>query len=345
MTTSGPPANLTPTNLTPAERKRWERMQRTRQNIRGRKNPATMPDRIARTSAFAPRNRGLVTDSTFTRVYEVPGYSVVEVRGRELGSQHRDALVAAFRLPREKFIIDNPAYQPGTFIPRFIAYHQTQTTWRELLMKMGKTHHVNNLMTLVAVFQEIQQVVILVHEGRALDQIEAKARGSTRRNLMGNRDHAGGSSPLLSEVKWEGLNLDSRVTIQFGSAVLDAIEKSHLVSINADVQFRLKSDFAKSFWPFIDSQPNFTYIDEDRLAQLAGAHLKGMTSTQRAQFRNNCRAAFDDMVRAEGLKNWRQEVLGVGRIKWHRYHYRHALPTQMELSSPTNERAQGELLV
>ncbi len=48
--------------------------------------------------------------------------------------------------------------------------------------------------------------------------------------------------------------------------MLDAIEKAHLVSINADVQFRLKSDFAKTFWPFIDSQPEFTYIDEDRLA-------------------------------------------------------------------------------
>jgi hypothetical protein len=337
------PTITPPTNLTPAERKRWERMQRTRQNIRGRKNPATMPDKIARTSAFAPRNRGLITESTFTRVYEVPGYSVVEVRGRELGSQHRDALVAAFRLPRQKFIVNNPGYRPGTFIVQYLAYYQAETTWRELLTKMGKTHHVNNLMTLVGVFQEIQQVVILVHEGRSLAKVDDKPASSTRRSMMGNRNQPGGSSPLLSEVKWEGLNLDSRVTIRFGSAVLDAIEKSHLVSINADVQFRLKSDFAKTFWPFIDSQPNFVFIDENRLAQLAGIDLATLTSAQRAQFRNNCRSAFDDMVQAKGLADWRPEVLGAGRTKWHRYHYRHALPTQMELGLMAADNKQGEL--
>ena len=38
-----------------------------------------MPDRLARTSAFVPRKVNLITDSNFTRVYEVPGYSVVEV--------------------------------------------------------------------------------------------------------------------------------------------------------------------------------------------------------------------------------------------------------------------------
>ncbi len=48
------------------ERKRWERHQRTRKNMRGRVNPAIMPDRLTRTSAFAPRKGGLNTDSNFT---------------------------------------------------------------------------------------------------------------------------------------------------------------------------------------------------------------------------------------------------------------------------------------
>ncbi len=130
-------------------------------------------------------------------------------------------------------------------------------------------------MTLMAVFSEIQQVNILVHQGRSLSRIEKDQERSKRsvRAMLGNRDNAGGSSPIIKEIAWAGLQLDSAVIIQFGTAVLDAIEKSHLVSINADVQFRLKSDFAKTFWPFIDSQPGFSYVDEERLAQLAGFDL------------------------------------------------------------------------
>lgn len=317
--------------LTPEEKRRLERLERTRKNRRGRVNPATMPDRLARTSAFAPRRANLITDSNFTRVYEVPGYSVVEVRGRELGSQHRDAIVAVFRLPRSKITIDNPEYQRGKFISPYVVYYQAKTTWRDLLIKMGRTHHVNNLMTLVGIFSEIQQVNILVHQGRSLASIEEEATRRTTRAMLANRDAAGASSPIITEIAWDGLQLDSGVTIRFGTAVLDAIEKSHLVSINADVQFRLKSDFAKTFWPFIDSQPNHAYVDEERLAQLAGVTLDGITSAKKAQFRKDCRQAFDDMVRAEGLTSWHNEVRGAGRHKSHRYHYSHAMPRQMEL--------------
>jgi hypothetical protein len=42
---------IPPQNLTPEERKRYERLQRTRRNFRGRVNLATMPDRLTRTSA------------------------------------------------------------------------------------------------------------------------------------------------------------------------------------------------------------------------------------------------------------------------------------------------------
>ena len=334
-------ANNGPTRpLTPEEKRRLERAERTRQNRRGRVNPATMPDRLARTSAFAPRRFGLISDSNFTRVYEVFGYSVVEVKGRELGSQHRDALVAVFRLPRTKINAPNPDYRPGRFILPFNTYYQATTTWRELLAKMGRTMHVNNLMTLMAVFQEIQQVNLLVHQGRSLSEIEkAREKEQGRRAAMAmlaNRDAAGGSSPIIKEIAWEGLKLDSSVTIQFGTAVLDAIEKSALVSINADVQFKLKSDFAKTFWPFIDSQPKYTYVDEDLLAKLAGFDLAAATSPKRAQFRKDCRQAFEDMVRAGGLSEWHNEVLGSGRTKYHRYHFTHALPRQMELELLTS---------
>ncbi len=56
--------------LTPEEQQRLARRERTLKNRRGRRNPAVMPDRLARTSAFVPRKVNLITDSNFTRVYE-----------------------------------------------------------------------------------------------------------------------------------------------------------------------------------------------------------------------------------------------------------------------------------
>ena len=322
--------------LTVEEKRRLERAERSRQNKRGRVNPATMPDRIARTSAFAPRRYGLITDSTFRRIYEVPGYSVVEVTGRELGSHHRDALVAVFRLPRSKVTAPNPDYRPGTLISPFVIHYQSTTTWRDLLTRMGRVHHVRNIAILVSTLQEISQVNILVHEGKSIGEIDGADKAPekyTRAALLANRRSSGSASALINSVSWKGLQLDSVLEVRFGSAVLDAIEKSRLVSVNADVQFRLKSDFAKSFWPFIDSQPNHSFIDEERLAQLSGVQLNEITSARTAQFRKDCRQAFDDMVKAGGLKEWRREIIGAGRQKFHRYHYRHALPRQMDLFS------------
>ena len=158
--------------LTPEEQQRLARRERTLKNRRGRRNPAVMPDRLARTSAFVSRKVNLITDSNFTRVYEVPGYSVVEVRGRELGSQHRDAIYALFRLKHEKVSMPNPDYRLGTFIPPMRTYYETRTSWRELIRVMGRTEHVNNLLSLVHVFQEIQQVSVLIHEGRSLVELD-----------------------------------------------------------------------------------------------------------------------------------------------------------------------------
>ncbi len=68
----------------------------------------------------------------------MPGYSVVEVKGRELGSQHRDALVALFRLPRSKIVVENPDYRKGAFMAPHHVYYETRTTWRELLIRMNR---------------------------------------------------------------------------------------------------------------------------------------------------------------------------------------------------------------
>jgi hypothetical protein len=307
-----------------------ERAERSRQNRRGRKKPAVMPDRLARTSAFTPRRQGLITDSNFVRVYEVPGYSVVEVKGRELGSQHRDAIYALFRMPRTKVTMANPEYRRGTFLSPQKTHYEMHTTWRQLLRAMGRVEHLNNLLSLMQVLSEIRQVNFIVHQGKSLKDME-RIHKTRARNLL--PDGAGRVSGLIESIEWTGGQLDSDISVEFGPTVLEMIEKAALVSINADVQFRLKSDHAKTFWPFIDSQPTFTYVDEERLAHLAGRDLWGVgeTSATRAQFRKECREAFRDMQAAGGLKEWREEITGVGRAKSRRYHYLHAAPRQMEL--------------
>jgi hypothetical protein len=327
--------------LTEEQLQLLERAERSKQNRRQRKNPATMPDRLARTSAFTPRRQGLITDSNFVRVYEVPGYSVVEVKGRELGSQHRDAIYALFRLPRIKTTVPNPNYRQGRFVSQYLNFYETHTTWRVLLKAMGRVEHLNNLLGIMQVFEEIRQVSFILHRGKSLKDINRIHRAKGEGILP---DMEGEVSSLISDLKWDGGQLDSNVVVRFGTTVFEMLEKVHIVSINADVQFRLKSDHAKTFWPFIDSQPSFTYIDEERLAQLAGRDLwgDGETSATRAQFRKECREAFRDMQTAGGLKSWQEEITGSGRAKSRRYHYTHALPRQMELDLLTAKPPQDD---
>ena len=75
-------------DLSESEKARLKRFQKTRENRRGRQNPAVLPGRLARTSAFAPRRQKLSTDADFQRTYVVKPHTVVQVSGRELGSQH-----------------------------------------------------------------------------------------------------------------------------------------------------------------------------------------------------------------------------------------------------------------
>lgn len=309
---------IAPVELSDAEKKRLDRVGRRR----GRNRPAKVPARLVRTSAFAPKRRGLITDSSFERLYVVRGHSVVRVSGRELGSQHRDALYAVFRLGHQQVVLPDTESPMG-----FSRYLKVETSWRELLKCMGLTQHANNIAALHFTFEDIKKVVVTIYEGdetKLLDQYRQgklpKAKGR-----MGN---------MLHDVEWSGLGLDDQVVVYFGEWSANMVMSAKLVSLNADVQFALNSDYAKSFWPYVDSFQRHSWVDEDRLAELVGRDLWGghEDANTRRDFRSKCRKAFEDMVRAGGLRAWRVEVRGHGRHKIHRYHYEHGLDaTQMEL--------------
>jgi hypothetical protein len=141
----------------------------------------------------------------------------------------------------------------------------------------------------------------------------------TRSVARGHLPGAGFSDNLINEIKWDGVSLDSQVSVKYGAWVRQTFEAKNLVSLNADVYFRLKSDYAKSFWPFIDSQPTYTYFDDVTLAELAGRHYRAEDSKKRAKFREDVVQAFNDMVSPGGLSEWRCEVLGSGRLKTYRW--------------------------
>jgi hypothetical protein len=321
--------------LSEVEEKRLRRFRRSIENRRGRTNPAIVPNKLTRTSAFAPRRHNLSSDGSFESVYIVRPHTVVHVHGRELGSQHRDAIYAIFRCRARKISEPNVAYVPGSNDPMTayarVEYYYTQTTWRELLLTTGRTAHVNNLGSLLRCFEEIRSVSFRVYQG-SYDEYKAQvARG----RLPG----AGFSDNLINEIRWDGVRLDSTMTVKYGAWVRKTFEAKNLVSLNADVYFRLRSDYAKSFWPFVDSQPSYTYVDDLTLAELAGRDYRNEDSKKRAKFREDIVQAFNDMVAAGGLSEWRCEVLGFGRQKSYRYHYTHALPRQgaLALEMPAEE--------
>ena len=310
--------------LSESERLRLERFKRSRENRRGRQKPAVMPGRLARTSAFAPRRQNLSTDANFERVYVVRPHTVVQVSGRELGSQHRDALYAIFRVRARRISEPNPHHIPGSLdpitSPQRLTYYLTDTTWRELLQATGRTLHVNNLGTLLRSFEEMRSVSFRVYKGD-FDAYEAAMK---RGRLPG----AGFSDNLVNRIEWSGVSLDAQVTVRYGEWVKEMFEAKSLVSLNGDVYFKLKSDYAKSFWPFIDSQNSYNYIDIAGLADLAGRDYANEPTKRRVKFREDVRQALDDMVAAGGLASWRCEEVGAGRKKGYRYYYTHALERQ-----------------
>ena len=301
------------TELSDVERRRLERFARSRGNRRGRKAPAIMPSRLARTSAFAPRHKGLITDSTFQRLYIVRPHTVVEVRGRELGSQHRDALYALFRMRAQRTELP-----PQEGAPRGLALYHTEASWRDLLTATGRTAHVNNLGTLLRVFEELRSVSFRFYQGDFSAYEEAAKHG----RLAG----AGYSDNLLGRIEWEGVALDSTVRVTYGEWVRRMFESRSLASIDGEAYFRLRSDYAKAFWPYIDSQPDYSWVSVETLAELAGRNYAAETTRQKLKFREECRQAFDDMAQAGGLASWCCVEVGEGRSKSYRYDYLHNLP-------------------
>src|SRR5208282_1298921 len=158
----------------------------------------------------APRRHNLSSDGSFESVYIVRPHTVVHVHGRELGSQHRDAIYAVFRSRARKISEPNLSYVPGSSDPVSayprVEYYYTQTTWRELLLTTGRTAHVNNLGSLLRCFEEVRSVSFRVYQG-SYDEYSAQvARG----RLPG----AGFSDNLINEIRWDGVSLDSQVTVK-----------------------------------------------------------------------------------------------------------------------------------
>ncbi len=316
-----------------------ERSYRSQMNRRGRKNPASVPSKLTRTSAFQPKRQGLITDRKFECTYEVPGGSVVTVRGGELGTQHRDVLYAVMRLKAQASVLTNKVTSASQEILLHndqITYFHVSTTWRQLITSMNNLPHKANLRTLLNLLEDLKQVSIRVEEGTYEEIISAKEKGE----LAG----AGYSSNVIHDIRWSGKSLDDDLQVVYGNYVRDAIESNFMVSLNADVQFKLKNDHAKSFWPYIDSQNRHHWIDEDRLAALAGRDLwsEQETSKTRNNFRVTCRKAFEDMVNAGGLKSFEIQVRGVGRKKSRRYQYTHALARQVEKDLAESAALLGE---
>lgn len=186
----------------------------------------------------------------------------------------------------------------------------------------GLTPHANNVAGLVLAFEELMQVVMTVFdaqpgdEERVLKKLQAGALpGGTPIKLR----------HILQSVEAEdGVELDAHVKITYGRWIVDSMQSLRLVSLNADVHFALGSDYAKAFWPYIDSFTQHTWVDEEVLGHLAGwgdLFDKNRTAEDRRDFRRFCRRAFDDMVKVGGLKEWSDEERGVGRMKTRRYHY------------------------
>lgn len=303
--------------LSDAEKARLERLARTRRNARGRRQPAVLPSKLARTSAFAPRRHGLSSDADFVRVYVVRPHAVVEVRGRELGTRHRDALVALFRLRARRYETVAPDGRAGA------AVYRTDTTWREILQASGLTAHVNNLMVALRVFEELRAVTVRVFTG-SFDAYEAAV-------AKGRLASAGWSDGLIGAIQWMGVGLDSEVSVTYGEWVRRTFEARHLVSISADVYFRLKGDFARAWWPYVDSQPDHSWVSLEVLGELVGRDYRTEDSKRRARFREDVASAFQDMVRAGGVAAYQIEARGPGRTKSYRVAYQHALPKQGQL--------------
>jgi hypothetical protein len=66
--------------------------------------------------------------------------------------------------------------------------------------------------------------------------------------------------------------------VTYGEWVRDMFEARSFASIDGDTYFRLRSDYAKSIWPFIDSQPGYRWVAVETLAELVGRDYRAETT-------------------------------------------------------------------
>ena len=268
-----------------------------------RQGSAKVPTDLARTSAFAPRRAGLKTQS-FRRTYIV-GDSIVEVEGRELGTQHRDALYALLKLePRS---VHMKAEEPGLPMMNFVL---VQVTWREMLHALNLNEHKTNLRTVLNVFEQLRSVNIRVFAGG----IETYRRSEEAGELP---DGEGFSDNLLGKIHWQGKSLDSTLTVQYGDWLREVI-RTDFVGLRPEY-FSLKSDYAKTLLPFIESNPDKCTLGEAEIGELVDRDIRNESRQQLFKFRTYVDAAFKDMQRVGALASFQVEEVWEGRKKFMRY--------------------------
>ena len=221
--------------------------------------------------------------------------------------------------PNPRYQLDEYGYAP-TGISRDLEICEITLTWHDLLEARNLTPQTNNKKTVLGLLQDLQKVTMVNHHGTPEDVIKDFKEGKIA--------EYGSSSNIIYSIDWMGTGLNDKVIIRFGASVRKMFLDKKLVSLNADVQFKLKKGFSKNIWPYIDSRPYFTWIDESKICELLGVDIWDDTSDAdtRKRHREDVREAFADMVQAGGiLQNFTEKVTGHGRRKERRYFYTHAL--------------------
>ena len=309
------------------------RSERSTKNKRGRVNPSKVPAKLTRTSAFLPQSNNLNTDRNFEKVYVVPGYSVLRISGGELGYQHRDALYTLFRLTPSLNIPEEYRRQLTGALRHNEVYLCAQSTWRELLDLSGVSPHVNTILTLKKLLQDFQHTLI--------EEVIGDPEVILEKQKKGRLGGPGSSLPVITGIFWGGDGLNDKIAVVYGESVQKAFRDRYLVSLDHEVQRELKTGYGKSIWPFIDGQPNYTYLPEDTITALIGVNIwedqtlptgKVLKAYNiRADFRKKCRKAFQDMQEKGGLASWNIVKERKRGKTLHTYHYIHGKTRQLEL--------------
>ncbi|WP_404381463.1 hypothetical protein [Caenispirillum salinarum] len=278
------------------EQDRLERALKRHPGYRGRTMPACLLPALARTSAFAPRSRNLNRTAGSTRLYEIPNVNVVKVTGPELGIQHRMLLTALLR--HHVNIIDLAGRSMIAVV---------SVTWRDLLKSMNKGAHPNNIDTYFNALRDLDTAQISVWRG-SWTQYQAQLWGyETDKN-------ADFSAPLITSARCTGLTPNDEIRVHFGPDAARDFKEGNLVSVDADVFFRLRSDYAKSLWPVIDGHKKFFFLHESTIASYVGLDLRRTGWREWQTFRRSTKRAFEAMKAAGGLEDWYVEEGKQGRI-------------------------------